>query len=59
MKIRVSFEIDTDGLHPEATREEVQKWLEYQLGATGGINRDNVLSPYDIENANCVTFDEI
>ena len=59
MNIKVEFEVNTSRLHPGATKKEIQEWLEYCLGSSGRINRDNVLSPYDIECAKNVIFEKI
>ena len=44
--IEVKFETE---LPVEATDQQIQKWLEYVLGATGGIKSSNPLSDYGLE----------
>lgn len=44
--IDVKFETE---LPVEATDQQIQQWLEYCLGATGGIESSNPLSDYDLE----------
>lgn len=50
--MRVVFEIDLPV--PGASMEEVTEWIEYHLGARGGMSMASVLEPYDIENSESV-----
>ena len=44
VEARITIRIPTD-----ATREQVVKWAEFQLGFTGGLSCDNPLAAYDLE----------
>ena len=54
-RVKVSFEIDLPA--QGASMEDVTEWVEYHLGARGGMSMANVLEPYDIENSESVTVD--
>ena len=53
MKLTVTFTVD---ISDDASFEEIQEWLEFELGARGGMTSDNPLDG-DIE-AISVIFDE-
>ena len=42
----VNFEIDPPA---DATTQEVEEWLEFQLGVRGGVNKSNPLAEHDID----------
>lgn len=52
MRIDVKFSVE---INEDATPEQIQEWLEFELGARGGQANDNPIQ-CDIE-AKQVTFD--
>lgn len=53
MLIMVEVEIEVPV--EDATDEQIQEWLEFQLGSRGRISIKNPLHDQDIE-AHCVTY---
>ncbi len=50
MKIKVEFSAQMPDLgETTVTREQIDEWLLYQLGARGGIDMHNPLHDWDIE----------
>ncbi len=45
MSIRVEFEAD---IPADATKEQVEEWIKYELGATGRIETANPLSDHGL-----------
>ena len=54
MARRISVEFDVV-LPDEVTEEQIQEWLEYELGQSGQISKENPLVLCDIE-AEMVSF---
>jgi hypothetical protein len=52
-KFSVEFEIDVP---VDATEEQVEEWLSFQLGETASIMCSNPLSSHDIEASNVVAW---
>ena len=54
-RVKVSFEVDLPV--PGASLEEATEWIEYHIGARGGMSMSSVLEPYDLDNSESVTVD--
>lgn len=56
-RIRVTFEMNLP--QAGATIEDAAEWIEYNIGARGGLKMDNILEPFDLENAESVIVDRV
>jgi len=56
MRVKVTFEVDVQS--QKASEEDVQEWIEFELGAIGGMDGANPLCMTDIDGEN-VIVDEI
>ena len=54
-RVRVTFEVDLP--IPGATLDNAIEWVEYHIGARGGMKMDNILEPYDLDNSELVTVE--
>jgi len=56
MTISISFDMPLPATEETPTPDQIQEWVEYQLGYRGSMSMENPLSDCDLDNADNISI---